>query len=105
MRRETIITTVLDARPLQVIRLGTPSVKPMMTAVALGGVFILTTYHLYIWSAVSGVATLACVLWWLWTGTAEIPEKPTKHDRPRHRACRSISRARRRRAGGRCSSR
>jgi len=79
MRRESIITTVLDARPLQVIRLGTPSVKPMMTAVALAGVFILTTYHLYLLSALSGVATLACVLWWLWTGTAEIPEKPTKH--------------------------
>jgi len=60
-----------------VIRLGTPSVKPMMTAVALGAVFILTTYHLYLLSALSGVVTLACVLWWLWD-TAEIPEKPEK---------------------------
>ena len=77
-RRESIITTVLDARPLQVIRLGGPSIKPMLAAVTLGGVFILTTYHLY-WSAlVSGVAALAAILWWLWTGTGEIPEKAEK---------------------------
>lgn len=77
-RRETIITSVLDARPVSVIRLGAPSWKPMLTALALGGVFILTTYHLYWLALVSGVATLAMVLWWLWTGTAEIPEKPCK---------------------------
>ncbi|GGE71583.1 cytochrome c oxidase subunit I [Sphingomonas prati] len=77
-RRESIITTVLDARPLQVIRLGGPSIKPMLAAVTLGGVFILTTYHLY-WSAlVSGVLALGVILWWLWTGTGEIPEKPEK---------------------------
>ena len=76
-RRETIVTSVLDARPKLVIRLGTPSFLPMLTAIALGGVFILTTYHLY-WSAlVSGVLTVAVVLRWLWT-TAEIPEKPAK---------------------------
>ena len=69
-RRETIITSVLDARPVQVIRLGGPSIKPMLTAIALGSVFILTTYHLY-WAALVGaVVTLAMVLWWLWTGTA-----------------------------------
>ena len=77
-RRETIITSVLDARPVSVIRLGTPSFKPMLTAVALGGVFILTTFHLYLAALVSGVATLFMVLWWLWTGTAEIPEKDCK---------------------------
>lgn len=76
-RRETIITSVLDAKPVSVIRLGTPSVKPMATAVALGSVFILTTYHLYLLAALGGVVTLACVLWWLWD-TAEIPEKPEK---------------------------
>ncbi|PEQ11443.1 cytochrome c oxidase subunit I [Novosphingobium sp. PC22D] len=77
-RRETIVTSVLDARPLAVIRLGTPSWKPMLTAIALGGVFIFTTYHLYWLALVSGVLTLAMVLWWLWTGTAEIPERDCK---------------------------
>ncbi|WP_232495462.1 cytochrome c oxidase subunit I [Novosphingobium kaempferiae] len=77
-RRETIVTSVLDARPVSVIRLGGPSWLPMLTAVALGGVFILTTYHFYWAALVSGVLTLALVLAWLWTGTAEIPEKPGK---------------------------
>ncbi|HCB74874.1 MAG TPA: cytochrome c oxidase subunit I [Sphingomonas bacterium] len=77
-RRETIITSVLDARPVSVIRLGTPSFKPMLTAIALGGVFILTTFHLY-WAALAcAFATLFMVLLWLWTGTAEIPEKECK---------------------------
>jgi len=77
-RRETIVTSVLDARPVSVIRLGGPSWLPMLTALALGGVFILTTYHFYWPALVSGVLTLALVLAWLWTGTAEIPEKPCK---------------------------
>jgi len=77
-RRETIVTTVLDARPLYVVRLGTPSWVPMLTAIALGSVFILTTYHLYWWSLAGAIATLGFVLYWLWTGTAEIPEKPSK---------------------------
>ncbi|TVV77421.1 cbb3-type cytochrome c oxidase subunit I [Sphingomonas solaris] len=76
-RRETIITTVLDARPVAVVRLGTPSFLPMFAAFALGGVFILTTYHLYWPALASGALTLALVLRWLWT-TAEIPEKPCK---------------------------
>lgn len=77
-RRETIITSVLDARPVSVIRLGTPSFKPMLTAIALGGVFILTTFHLY-WAALAcAFTTLFMVLLWLWTGTAEIPEKECK---------------------------
>jgi len=77
-RRETIVTSVLDARPVQVVRLGGPSIKPMLTAIALGSVFILTTYHLY-WAALVGaVVTLGMILLWLWTGTAEIPEKDCK---------------------------
>ena len=78
-KRELMITTVLDAKPLQVARIGGPSVVPMLTAAALGSVFILTTYHLY-WAALAGgVATLGLILWWLATGTGIIPEKPEKH--------------------------
>lgn len=78
-RRELIITSVLDAKPLQVGRIGGPSAKPMLAAFTLGGVFILTTFHLW-WAAIaSGVLATGAIIWWLWTGTSEIPEKPTKH--------------------------
>ena len=77
-KRELMITSVLDAEPVQVARIGTPSVKPMLAAVTLGGVFILTTYHLYIAAFASGVAALAAILWWLWTGTSVMPEKAAK---------------------------
>jgi cytochrome c oxidase subunit I+III len=76
-RRETIVTSVLDAKPVAVIRVGTPSWLPMAAAVTVGGVFILTTYHFY-WAALSsGALALGVILRWMWT-TAEIPEKPCK---------------------------
>ncbi len=77
-KRELMITSVLDAHPMQVARVGTPSVKPMLAAATLGGVFILTTFHLYAAALVSGAAALGVILWWLWTGTGVIPEKPAK---------------------------
>lgn len=78
MRRETIITSVLDARPIQVARLAGPSAKPMLAAATLGGVFILTTFHLYWTALVCAFAALGAIYWWLWTGTGEHPEKDSK---------------------------
>jgi cytochrome c oxidase subunit I+III len=77
-KRETLITTTLDGEPVQCLRLPGNSFKPMVAAIFIGGSFILTTFHFY-WSAlVSGVIGVAVILWWLWTGTATIPEKRTK---------------------------
>jgi len=77
--RELMITSVLDASPLQVARIGGPSPIPVIAAIVLGGVFILTTFHFY-WAALaSGLAALVVFLWWLWTGTGIIPEKTEKH--------------------------
>ena len=78
-KRELMITTVLDAHPLQVARIGGPSVVPMLAAITLGGVFILTTFHFYWPRLPAAVAALAVILWWLWTGTGIIPEKAGKH--------------------------
>ena len=76
--RETLVTSVIDAEPLQALKLGGPSWMPLMTAVALSGVFIFATYHL-VWAvAVSALLTLACVLYWLWSGTAAIPVLPRR---------------------------
>ena len=77
-RRETLVTGVLDARPEQVLRVPGPSWVPAITAVCLAGVFIFPVFKFWIPTLVSGVLFLAALLYWLWTGTAQIPEKKTK---------------------------
>lgn len=77
-RRETLVTDVLDAEPLQVLRIPGDSFKPMIAAFLIGGSFIFATFHWWIAALVSGLAGIAAIMVWLWTGTAMIPEKPTK---------------------------
>ena len=77
-RRETLVTSVLDAEPVQVLRVGTPTWLPMLAAIGLGGTFIFPVWKLWWPTLGSGVFFLAVLLYWLWTGTAEIPEKQSK---------------------------
>ncbi|MHA6692743.1 cytochrome c oxidase subunit I [Devosia sp. A449] len=77
-RRETLVTSVLDATPVQVLRVGTPTWLPAIAAAGLGAVFIFATWKLWWLTLGGGVLFLAATLYWLWTGTAEIPEKQTK---------------------------
>jgi cytochrome c oxidase subunit I+III len=77
-RRETLVTSVLDAEPEQVLRVGGTSYLSMLSAVALGAVFVALTFKWWTLSVLSGVAFLALILLWLWTGTGEIPEKDEK---------------------------
>ncbi len=77
-KRETLVTAVLDAEPEQVLRVAGPSWVPMITAFGLAGVFIFPVFKLWLPTAASGVLFLAALLYWLWTGTAVIPEKKTK---------------------------
>ena len=77
-RRETLITSVLDAEPEQCQRVAGPSFLPMISAALLGCVFIALTFEFWIIALLSAIGTLASILWWLWTGTGEIPEKKTK---------------------------
>jgi cytochrome c oxidase subunit I+III len=83
-KRETLVTSVLDAKPLQVLRVGTPSWLPMLAAIGLAGVFILSVWKLWWLVLASGIFFLAIVMIWLW-GTAEIPEKETKDIGSGHR--------------------
>jgi cytochrome c oxidase subunit I+III len=78
-RRETIVTTAVDAEPVQCLRLGGNTFLPLLSAVFTGGIFIFSTFHWWWLALVSGVFALASILTWLWTGTAEIPEKPDKN--------------------------
>jgi len=77
-KRETLVTSVLDAKPLQILRVAGPSWLPMISAFGLGAVFIFATWKLWWLTLAGGIVFLVAVLWWLWTGTAIIPEKPTK---------------------------
>ena len=78
MKRETMVTSVLDAQPLQCLRGPGPSFVPMCAAFFLGASFIAATFHY--WTAMFA-ALLFCVvtiIHWLWNATSVIPEKEEK---------------------------
>jgi cytochrome c oxidase subunit I+III len=78
-KRETIVTSPVDATPTQCLRLPGPSFVTIVAALTTGGFFIFGTYHLW-WPALGSLAAaLGVILYWLWTGTAIIPEKPDKN--------------------------
>jgi cytochrome c oxidase subunit I+III len=78
-RRETIVTTAVDATPVQCLRLGGNSFLTLTSAVFTGGIFIFSTFHWWWLALISAVLALVSIVTWLWTGTAEIPEKPAKN--------------------------
>ncbi|MBU2961015.1 cbb3-type cytochrome c oxidase subunit I [Citreicella sp. C3M06] len=77
-KRELIVTDILDARPLYVQRVGGPTFLTLGSAFCLGTVFILATFHLWSLALAFGAGFIGFTLWWLWTGTSEIPERPSK---------------------------
>jgi cytochrome c oxidase subunit I+III len=78
LKRETIVTSPVDAQPQYCMRMPGPSWVPPMAAVATGGFFIFGTYHLW-WMALASLAlAIGIIIYWLWTGTAHIPEKLEK---------------------------
>ncbi|WP_029030741.1 cytochrome c oxidase subunit I [Salinarimonas rosea] len=78
VKRETIITTVIDARPIQCLRVPGPAWLTMIAAGFAGGFFILGTFELYALAITCGALATATILAWLWTGTAVEPEKEEK---------------------------
>jgi len=77
-KRETLVTSVLDATPIQCLRVPGNTFITMAAAFLTGGVFIFTTYHWYLAALVSGVFALGAIIMWLWNGTAMVPEKNEK---------------------------
>ncbi len=78
-KRETLLTSTIDAVPTQCLRVPGPSFLPLLAAVFTGGAFIFPTYKLYVAAGVSALLALAVIVYWLWTGTAVVPEKPEKN--------------------------
>ncbi|WP_036180365.1 cbb3-type cytochrome c oxidase subunit I [Palleronia rufa] len=76
--RETIVTSAIDARPQLVARVTGPAWCTIWAAVFTGGAFIFPTFSWYLPALLSGIAAVACIVWWLWTSTALIPERPMK---------------------------
>jgi cytochrome c oxidase subunit I+III len=77
--RETLITTAIDAQPVQCQRVPGPTFLALWAAVFTGGVFIFSTFYWWPPAIVSAVLALFTILAWLWTGTAAIPEKAEKN--------------------------
>jgi cytochrome c oxidase subunit I+III len=77
-RRETLITSVIDAKPQQCQRLPGSSFIPLVAALTTGGFFVFGTFHWWGLAGLSLVAALGVIVYWLWTGTAHPPEKENK---------------------------
>lgn len=77
-KRETIVTSIIDAMPAQCLRLGGPSFLPLLAALGVGGFYFLGTFHWWTAALISLVVGIGIIWWWLWVGTAVIPEKPEK---------------------------
>ncbi|KQT85655.1 cytochrome B [Aurantimonas sp. Leaf443] len=78
MKRETLVTSVLDGTPEQCLRVPGPTWMTFWAALALGAVFILATFHLWIATLVTMVIATGAIMVWLWRGTALQPEVDTK---------------------------
>ena len=78
MKRETLVTTVLDGKPLHCLRVPGPSFMPMIAAIMTGAVFIFATFHWWTLTITAMVLSIASIIIWLWRGTAQIPEKAEK---------------------------
>ncbi|MGA7903821.1 MAG: cytochrome c oxidase subunit I [Terrimicrobiaceae bacterium] len=76
--REMLVTTVIDARPIQCLRVQGSTWLPFVAAVFTGGFFILATFHWWWPATACGIIAIGLILVWLWIGTALIPEKSEK---------------------------
>ncbi|MCC6509883.1 MAG: hypothetical protein IT423_12295 [Pirellulaceae bacterium] len=77
-RRETLITSTIDATIVYCLRVPGPTWLTLWAAIFTAGIFIAGTYHWWYATLVSSGLAVVTIWAWLWTGTAVIPEKPEK---------------------------
>ncbi len=76
--RETMVTSVIDATPVQVHRLPGSAWITLVAAGFTGGAFILPVFHMYVLAGVSAAGAVGAVLVWLYQGIARHPEAESK---------------------------
>jgi cytochrome c oxidase subunit I+III len=64
--RETLVTSVRDARPLYLLRLPTDNWRPLVAAAGTAGFFLLLTVEQTALAFGCGIAAVVTVLRWLW---------------------------------------
>jgi len=77
-KRETLVTSTLDAKLVQCLRVPGPTFITLYSALFSGGFFIFATYHWWTATLISGLGAVICITYWCWSGTAWIPEKEKK---------------------------
>lgn len=73
-KRELLVTTAIDARPIQCLRVPGPSFSPLLAAAFTACAFIFATFHWWWPAGAAGVLAAATIVCWLWTGTGKQPE-------------------------------
>ncbi len=74
-QRETIVTSVIDAKPVHVQRVTGPAWITILAAGFTGGAFIFPTFHIYTPAIICGAFAIVCIMYWLWTSTARPPKE------------------------------
>lgn len=73
--RETLVTSIVDARPLHLLRLPTDGWWPLLAAIGTAGFFLLLTVELVVAAFAFGLVAIVAVLRWLWA-TDRPPPRP-----------------------------
>jgi cytochrome c oxidase subunit I len=74
-QRETLITSVIDGKPIYVQTVTGPAWITLMAAFFTGGAFIFPTFHMYTPAIIFSAFAVVCILYWLWTRTAQVPKE------------------------------
>jgi cytochrome c oxidase subunit I+III len=65
--RETIVTSIVDARPQYVLRLPCPGWAPFAAALFTAAFFLLLTFKLVIPAVLAGLVAIAAMIHWAWS--------------------------------------
>jgi len=66
-RRETIVTSPIDAKPQYLMPMPGPHWGPFLAGLLTAAHFLLLTVQLYWLALVPGVLAIASVIWWVWS--------------------------------------